>query len=182
MNVGNQKNHKIKDKQMVLKKLSQFCMIAILCMATLFNFGVNPPSVFASELPIVLSPSGGTFTVYANDPNGTTVVYPGPEVQVGFLFETDDNDTWCGGQCDPYTTNACGDDQWGPVESNFQYPDLEPKFAMVADCTRGDVYSVCETPLIPFLENEECKFVMNDAVNIYGDNSGEIEVIYTLIP
>ena len=53
---------------------------------------------------------------------------------------------------------------------------------MVADCTRGDVYSVCETPLIPFLENEECKFVMNDAVNIYGDNSGEIEVIYTLIP
>ena len=84
MNVGNQKNHKIKDKQMVLKKLSQFCMIAILCMATLFNFGVNPPSVFASE------------------------------------------------------------------------------------------------SLLPFLENEECKFVMNDAVGVYGDNEGEIEVTYTL--
>ncbi len=169
---------------MVLKKLSQFCMIAILCMATLFNFGVNPPSVFASESPIVLSPNGGTFTVYANDPNGTTVVYPGPEVQVEFLFEADEDDTWSGGPGGPYITNACGSDQWGTVPGNFQYPDYEPKFAMVADCTRGPgiVYPapICKTPLLPFLENEECKFVMNDLVGAYGDNPGEIEVTYTL--
>ena len=53
---------------------------------------------------------------------------------------------------------------------------------MVADCTRGIVYPapICKTPLLPFLENEECKFVMNDAVGVYGDNEGEIEVTYTL--
>ena len=179
MNVGNQKNHKIKDKQMVLKKLSQFCMIAILCMATLFNFGVNPPSIFAATHE--LNPEGGQFIVPASE-DGITVRYIGEEENVGYLFEASPEDlwTWCP-SCDGLNFEGDVDGIYGDGNiENFAYPDA-PKFAMVADCNLYPYYTLSRNPDLPFGVNTQttCKFVMNDTRDGYDNNSGEILVKYS---
>ena len=182
MNVGNQKNHKIKDKQMVLKKLSQFCMIAILCMATLFNFGVNPPSIFAATHE--LNPEGGQFIVPASE-DGITVRYIGEEENVGYLFEVSPEDLWSwsrGSQPINYKGDVDGTSGSQRPKEDFAYPDPGAnKFAMMADCNLFRPYTLYKNPELPFGVNTQttCKFVMNDIPGGYSDNSDEILVKYS---
>lgn len=155
---------------MVVSKLSQCFLIALFSLATIFNFGVNPSS--ASAANVVLNPAGGSFVVPANKEAGVTVLNQGTEEQVGYYFIVSNSDLWQGGPA-TQETDYCGYDK----PAALTYPMYQ--FAsMVADCTRGIVYSVCNTPVLPFLKGEVCTFKMNDQPGAYGDNTGEIVVNY----